>query len=229
MPIIYDSLSYKVVTCLPTTTFFNLPEEKREKFLRAARAEFARVPYADVSINRIIRAAEIPRGSFYMYFKDKSELLSFLLRDHRRRIEDLMKTALKEKRGNLMEAFLFCFDQIGQDYFSPRGDEEFRALIAIFRNNTDLHSKIFESSIEPGTPLEELVPLIDRSVFKFCSDADLKDIFIILAGVTSSALCNVTKTLNFSAARVHYLNLLNILGRGMYTPAYSTEKESNHG
>lgn len=214
---------------MPTTTFFNLPEEKREKFLRAARAEFARVPYADVSINRIIRLAEIPRGSFYMYFKDKRELLSFLLRDHMQRMENLMKTALREKRGNLLEAFLFCFDQIGQEYFKPHGDEEFRALIAIFQINTDLHTKIFESSMKPGMPPEELNPLIDRSFLKLRSDTDLGDIFTILAGVTSSSLCNVTKTLNFSAARVHYLNLIDILGRGMYTPAYSTEKELNHG
>lgn len=29
---------------MPSTTFFNLPSEKREKLLAAARAEFARVP-----------------------------------------------------------------------------------------------------------------------------------------------------------------------------------------
>jgi hypothetical protein len=39
---IYDSLSYCEVTILPTTTFLNLPAEKREKFLRAAREEFSR-------------------------------------------------------------------------------------------------------------------------------------------------------------------------------------------
>ena len=50
---------------MPTTTFFNLPPPKREKLLRAAVAEFARRPYGEVSINRIIQAAEIPRGSFY--------------------------------------------------------------------------------------------------------------------------------------------------------------------
>ena len=49
---------------MPSQTFYNLPPAKREKLLRAARAEFARVPYDQVSINRIVRAAGIPRGSF---------------------------------------------------------------------------------------------------------------------------------------------------------------------
>ena len=49
---------------MPTQTFFNLPPPKREKLLHAAVAEFARRPYGEVSISRIIQAAEIPRGSF---------------------------------------------------------------------------------------------------------------------------------------------------------------------
>ena len=64
---------------MPSATFLNLPPEKRERFLRAARAEFARVPYADASINRMIRAAGIPRGSFYMYFANKEELFFYIL------------------------------------------------------------------------------------------------------------------------------------------------------
>ena len=56
---------------MPSTTFYNLPAEKRERLLSAARAEFARAPYEEASVNRMIRAAGIPRGSFYMYFTDK--------------------------------------------------------------------------------------------------------------------------------------------------------------
>ena len=62
---------------MPTSTFFNLPPEKRERLLAAARAEFARVSLAGASVNRIIRQAGIPRGSFYMYFADKEELRQF--------------------------------------------------------------------------------------------------------------------------------------------------------
>lgn len=30
---------------MPSATFYNLPAEKRERLLRAAREEFSRVPY----------------------------------------------------------------------------------------------------------------------------------------------------------------------------------------
>lgn len=42
---------------MPSKTFFHLPAEKRERLLLAAEEEFARVPYAEASINRMIRAA----------------------------------------------------------------------------------------------------------------------------------------------------------------------------
>ena len=46
---------------MPSKTFFHLPAEKRERLLLAAEEEFARVPYAEASINRMIRAAGIPQ------------------------------------------------------------------------------------------------------------------------------------------------------------------------
>ena len=58
-----------------------LKEEKKRRILEAAFREFSRVPFREASINRIIKDAEISRGSFYTYFEDKTDLLQILLRD----------------------------------------------------------------------------------------------------------------------------------------------------
>ena len=55
---------------MPTQTFFDLSEEKRNRILSAARKVFAFAPYEKVTIQSIIEAADIPRGSFYQYFTD---------------------------------------------------------------------------------------------------------------------------------------------------------------
>ncbi|MBQ1351598.1 MAG: helix-turn-helix transcriptional regulator [Oscillospiraceae bacterium] len=52
---------------MPSQTFYNLSSAKQEMLLAAARAEFARVPFREASINQIVRAAHISRGSFYMF------------------------------------------------------------------------------------------------------------------------------------------------------------------
>lgn len=53
---------------MSSETFRRLPEEKRQRFLQAAWDEFTRVKFEDASINKIIQAAGVPRGSFYQYF-----------------------------------------------------------------------------------------------------------------------------------------------------------------
>ena len=46
---------------MATVRFLKLPEEKKKRILQAGFQEFARYPYRDASINRIIKNAEISR------------------------------------------------------------------------------------------------------------------------------------------------------------------------
>ena len=53
---------------MPKETFYRLPDEKRERIMAAAEREFLENSFEAASINRIIKEAAIPRGSFYQYF-----------------------------------------------------------------------------------------------------------------------------------------------------------------
>jgi len=64
---------------VPTDTFRNLPEEKQSRIFRAAVREFSEQPFRHASINRIIKEAEIPRGSFYQYFHGKEDLYLYVI------------------------------------------------------------------------------------------------------------------------------------------------------
>ena len=55
-------------------TFYRLPDEKRARLLASAYREFTQHTYEKTSINRILDDAKIPKGSFYQYFDDKSDL-----------------------------------------------------------------------------------------------------------------------------------------------------------
>lgn len=97
---------------MPTATFFNLPPPKREKLLRAAAAEFARKPCGEVSINRIIQAAEIPRGSFYQYFADKTDLFRHVLRVYDTMLEAAILKSLEQCGGRPLELPLALYDLV---------------------------------------------------------------------------------------------------------------------
>lgn len=64
---------------MPTATFEHLPQQKKDRIIEAAINEFAEYRFADASINRIVKAAKIPRGSFYQYFSDKEDLYMLIM------------------------------------------------------------------------------------------------------------------------------------------------------
>jgi AcrR family transcriptional regulator len=59
--------------------FDKLAREKQEAILRAAAEEFGREGYEGASINRIIEASGMSKGSVYYYFEDKADLFSTTL------------------------------------------------------------------------------------------------------------------------------------------------------
>jgi TetR/AcrR family transcriptional regulator len=64
---------------MPTDTFNNLPDEKRNLILHLAIEEFAVHSYHAASISNIVREAGIAKGSFYQYFADKKTCYRFLV------------------------------------------------------------------------------------------------------------------------------------------------------
>jgi AcrR family transcriptional regulator len=64
---------------MPKQTFFNLPEEKREKIVNAAVEEFAEYGLENASTNRIVKNSSIAKGSFYQYFEDKQDVFMYFL------------------------------------------------------------------------------------------------------------------------------------------------------
>ncbi|MFW5991697.1 MAG: TetR/AcrR family transcriptional regulator [Halanaerobiaceae bacterium] len=64
---------------MPKETFFNLPEEKKERVIEAAMEEFAQRSYYKARITAIADNAGIARGSFYQYFSGKKDLFKYII------------------------------------------------------------------------------------------------------------------------------------------------------
>jgi AcrR family transcriptional regulator len=60
--------------------FAKLPTAQQQAILRAALDEFAARGFHDASLNRVIAAAGISKGSMYYYFDDKEDLFAHLTR-----------------------------------------------------------------------------------------------------------------------------------------------------
>jgi TetR/AcrR family transcriptional regulator len=64
---------------MPKKTFDNLKMEKRERILQIAIEEFAEHSYHTASVSKIVKQADIAKGSFYQYFIDKKSVYRYLV------------------------------------------------------------------------------------------------------------------------------------------------------
>jgi len=73
---------------MPTSTFFALPPERRQRLVREAVREFSERSYNEASLSQIAQRSRIAKGSFYQYFSDKLDLYRWLVTEeaprHRR-------------------------------------------------------------------------------------------------------------------------------------------------
>lgn len=64
---------------MPKSTYFNLPEDKRNLILEVSVDEFNDYGFENASISRIVDKAGIAKGSFYQYFEDKKDLFKHII------------------------------------------------------------------------------------------------------------------------------------------------------
>ena len=95
---------------MPSQTFVNLPEEKRIRIIQAAKEEFSQYSFYDASINRIIKEAQIPRGSFYRYFENKEDIYSYIFEDYVKTLDNVFIKNLKASNGNIFDMYIKAFD-----------------------------------------------------------------------------------------------------------------------
>ncbi len=160
---------------MPSDTFLRLNNEKKKKLLDASFKEFSLNNFNDVSINRIIKEAGIPRGSFYMYFEDKKDLYFYLLEQYGEILVNNMKKDLIKNKGDLFKMFQ---DNIEESYNSFKNDN-----INFFKKSLENITIMEESKRTFGFRdkrlLKELIPNINLELLNDKAKRHIEVIFVI--------------------------------------------------
>ncbi len=201
---------------MPTSTFLNLPPEKRERLLKAAKNEFSRVPLGEASINRIIQAAEIPRGSFYMYFEDKQDLLHYILEDCHAAFLKVVRDSLIRTGGDIFAAYIELLDFMFDQYVDQENLSFFKNVFSYMLMDMRERQFMPMSCSQMAQIKESFYPLIDTSVLRAESLEDLEDIFDILVAVSRQfAAETLLKEKSVAKLRESLIKKMNILKLGM--------------
>ena len=164
-------------------TFYNLPYEKRKRITDAVIKEFMERPNEKVSINRIIKTAEISRGSFYQYFDDKVDLIEIITKTMFEESSNKAKEILKLSCGDLFVMYIKMFDYFG-DYSSQKQTMKImRNIVDSFKANDDLVSEYLKNRFNMALTNNEIYTMVDRQ--------NLKCLIEILTQVLKNAIFDV--------------------------------------
>ena len=207
---------------MPNATFFRLLPEKQERLLLAAREEFTRVSFAEASINRIVKDAKIPRGSFYQYFNDKDDIFYFLLESMRKSYISKLFAALEQAGGDMFQMPLLMFDLLIQ----PTGEPvpELVPGVRILKLNQSLDVQSFLSGKNEAV-LSEIMVKVDMSQFTGRGVEFVMNVFHLLLFSLITALTETLWDRNQrEAQRARLQDMIGIIRNGSLVPAAEKEE-----
>lgn len=209
------SYCQKGVCFLIKSTFYNLPDAKRERVIRAIMAEFAGNDSDKVSINRIIERADISRGSFYQYFDDKVDLAEVVLKSLvDLSLEELFR-AVSVSNGDIFYVYTKAFDVIA----GFRQDEEQCALMTNLVRNMRVSDSLISTYISTRCrgfeELKKLNTSFSREKLRMESDEDMLTLQQLLNAVLQGAVYRVYgKEEDAEAVRAGFIKKIDIIRRG---------------
>ena len=114
--IIFDNLSKMTnsivigrVFYMALANYYHLREKKKMSLLNAIEACLKTEDYDKLSISDIVAQADISRGSFYNYFKDKSDAVNTLIDDKIRYLLKIFKTCVHDCHGKLFDGVIDAY------------------------------------------------------------------------------------------------------------------------
>jgi len=202
---------------LPKRTFFNLPEEKRLHLMEAVKQEFSRAPLFEASIANIVKLADIPRGSFYQYFKDKDDAFHYLLNQQAEAIKKGFFSLLEKRNGDLFQAIIDLF-QLTLEKISKKDDLNFlkNAFIHVTHEIEDIFTRVFSDDMK-NDQYDLLNKLIDKEKLNIKEE---KDLYHIIQIVTSVTIRNFVEKFahehTMEEAMDNFIAEMNLLKNGLF-------------
>lgn len=199
---------------MPTQTFYRLPEEKRTRLTEAAWKEFMSTRFEDVSINRIVHDAQIPRGSFYQYFEDKTDVFLYLLSSMREGGLAIVEDAIERASGEPFEATRLVFDSLFQG--TGRVMPVFVRGIEVLRLNLNMDMAQMLTTYAGSDPWA--IKLQQRTDWSGLARTDPEYINDVVELLIPTFMCAVRETLSdptqYTTQRERLRNRLEIIRKG---------------
>ena len=197
---------------MPKKEFFNLEVSKQQIILDAARKEFTSTLYEDASINKIVKDANISRGSFYCYFENKKDIYLYIMGGEIRRMVDTFVIANDKGKIDIFVAALKLYDQIMFFYENDDNKELMKNIMCNMKMEFEKESLVL--------PITDILRGLKRRVsldkVSYSSDSELFSITgMIIHSILEAVFQSVFKKMDCNIVRNDLQFKLKIIERGV--------------
>ncbi len=143
-------------------------ESRRESILFAAKKLFSKKGFENTSMDELAAEAELAKGTLYLYFKSKEEviysLLSPSLAEYQRGLREIASDPGKPAEATLREIVKYIYDMYleepeiyrviihykAKEYQSLLSEENFRHLRELMRGNLQITEDLIRRGVDAG-------------------------------------------------------------------------------
>ncbi|PKM65234.1 MAG: TetR/AcrR family transcriptional regulator [Firmicutes bacterium HGW-Firmicutes-19] len=204
---------------MPTNTFYNLEESKRKQIFDACVDEFSLHTFSEASINQIIKAANISRGSFYQYFADKEDCYMYLLSEMVKEKMEMFKDVVgSNENDTVFDEYEAMFDKaIRWIEVKPK---YYQIGSKMDMDNSEFIRKLLKGNL---ASLDYFASLIRRDQQRGIIRKEIDPVILteMLFSINQKALMNFFYNRDFEGMKKHLHHILEIIRKGSTT-------EENH-
>lgn len=169
---------------MPRETFFNLPEDKREKILLSAKAEFSENELFKSRVSNIIKNAEIPRGSFYQYFEDLEDLYYYVIDE----FFDKFFVQGSKYSKETDDLFEFSINSFQFDYDAYTNDKRHRFMMNVMKSISTNEEYVERFNEKRKKYIVEILSCMDLSKIRFTKEEDLIKMYQMIQDVKRNVI-----------------------------------------
>ena len=180
-------------------SFYKLKQKKQDMILNAINECLMKYDYDNLTINNIVDAAEISRGSFYDYFIDKKDAVDTFVMDYIRKMAMNFLHIIEKSDGKLFDGLLNAYSVIKKSLvndiyynviknikyfsdfangiiFSKNFNERYDFILDWISNNTYEGINKLLSKKEIKIILDMTTSILTQSTFRYLTSEDKKEI-----------------------------------------------------
>lgn len=163
---------------MPTTTFFNLSKEKKERIMSAALNEFSERSMEQALVSNIIKETGISRGAFYKYFEDMEDLYIYFFSQIKVDSHEEVIKCIQQAQGDLFMGLEYFFKNLLRTYSSSKYRAYFKVMS--LNMNYSLSLKLEQKQAPDNKENANIQPNVDLKNFRFSDKEETVQFFNLL-------------------------------------------------